>query len=309
MKGLELARLYYKEYGEEMLKTQFPKLLPQIAVGLVGSGSECFGFDDELSHDHDFEPAFCIFVPESIDRTTLFALEHAYSKLPKEFKGFTKNRLAAVGGNRHGVIVLEDFLEARLGNKTGELSSIDWFFLPEQAVAEVTNGELFFDGSGKFSLIRQNLEYMPEDVRLKKLAGNLLLMNQAGQYNYNRLISRKDTAAAQLAVIEFVKSTLNIIFLLNHTYIPYYKWVFRTLKTLPILSNLANELETLISTDNTNSAQKSQLIEKVCGEIKAQLKNNALTTFKGDSLEGHAYSVNDKISDHNIRNLHILYAV
>lgn len=309
MKGLELARLYYKEYGEEMLKTKFPELLPQIAVGLVGSGSECFGFDDELSHDHDFEPAFCIFVQKDIDRSTLFALEHAYSKLPKEFKGFTKNRLAAVGGNRHGVIILEDFLEARLGSKTGELSLNDWFFLPEQAVAEIINGELFFDGSGKFSLIRESLKYMPEDVRLKKLAGNLLLMNQSGQYNYNRLILRNDTAAAQLAVIEFVKSTLNVIFLLNRTYIPYYKWVFRTLKTLPILSNLSTDLEILISSDNSNSAQKAQLIENVCKEIKSQLKNNALTTFEGDSLEAHAYSVNNKITDHNIRNLHILYAV
>lgn len=309
MKGLELARLYYKEYGEEMLKTHFPELLPQIAVGLVGSGSECFGFDDELSRDHDFEPAFCIFVPKDIDSSSVFALEHAYSKLPKEFKGFTRNRLSAVGGNRHGVIVLEDFLEARLGSKTGELSSSDWFFLPEQAVAEVINGELFFDGSGKFSLIRENLKYMPEDVRLKKLAGNLLLMNQAGQYNYNRLILRNDTAAAQLAVIEFVKSTLNVIFLLNRTYIPYYKWVFRTLKALPILSNLASELEALISTDNSDHIQKSKLIEKICGEIKSHLENNALTTFKGDSLEAHAYSVNNKISDHNIRNLHILYAV
>lgn len=309
MKGLKLARLYYKEYGEEMLKTKFPELLPQIAVGLVGSGSECFGFDDELSHDHDFEPAFCIFLPESVDRTTLFALEHAYSKLPREFKGFTKNRLAAVGGNRHGVIILEKFLEARIGNKTGNLSPMDWFFLPEQSVAEVINGELFFDGSGKFSLIRESLKYMPEDVRLKKLAGNLLLMNQAGQYNYNRLISRSDTAAAQLAVIEFVKSALNVIFLLNRTYIPYYKWVFRSLKELSILSHLATDLEALISTDNSNSAQKAQLIEKVCGEIIAHLENNNLTAFEGDSLEAHAYSVNNKITDHNIRNLHILYAV
>lgn len=117
------------------------------------------------------------------------------------------------------------------------------------------------------------------------------------------------TAAAQLAVIEFVKSTLNVIFLLNRTYIPYYKWVFRTLKALPILSNLASDLEALISTDNSDHIQKSKLIEKICGEIKVHLENNALTTFKGDSLEAHAYSVNNKISDHNIRNLHILYAV
>ena len=33
MKGLELAEKFYIEYGEPMLKTGFPHLLPKIAVG------------------------------------------------------------------------------------------------------------------------------------------------------------------------------------------------------------------------------------------------------------------------------------
>ena len=79
MKGLELAEKYYKEYGEPMLKEQFPDVLSQIAVGLIGSGSECFGYDDEISEDHDFEPGFCIFLPgeDVVDRRTAFLLESA----------------------------------------------------------------------------------------------------------------------------------------------------------------------------------------------------------------------------------------
>ena len=63
MKGLEIAEKYYAECGLNMLKTEFPDLLPFLCVGLVGSGSECYGFDDEISTDHDFEPGFCIFIP------------------------------------------------------------------------------------------------------------------------------------------------------------------------------------------------------------------------------------------------------
>ena len=60
MKGLELSRSFYEGAGAPMLQERFPELLGRIAVGLAGEGSECFGFDDELSADHDFEPAFCL---------------------------------------------------------------------------------------------------------------------------------------------------------------------------------------------------------------------------------------------------------
>ena len=88
MNGIELARAFYLECGKPMLEEQFPQLKDRIATGLVGSGSECFGFDDEISRDHDFEPGFCIFLPgeESVDRKTAFALERAYAS-PHTLRG------------------------------------------------------------------------------------------------------------------------------------------------------------------------------------------------------------------------------
>ena len=49
MKGLELSEKFYKEYGEPMLQENFSDILPYIAVGLAGSGSECYGYDDGIS--------------------------------------------------------------------------------------------------------------------------------------------------------------------------------------------------------------------------------------------------------------------
>lgn len=54
IKGLELSKQYYETYGKPMIAGQFPEYESRIAVGLVGQGSECFGYDDESSRDHDF---------------------------------------------------------------------------------------------------------------------------------------------------------------------------------------------------------------------------------------------------------------
>lgn len=313
MKGLELSERFYYEYGEKMIKESFADIEKYLAVGLAGSGSECFGYDDEISRDHDFEPGFCIFIPDEdvIDSRTEFALERAYAKLPKEFMGYQRSPLSPVGGNRHGVIRISSFFEAKTGDKNADIPTDVWFHIAEQFPLEATNGKLFCDNYGRMTELREKIAYMPEDVRLKKLAGNLVLMAQSGQYNYSRCIRRGETAAAQLAVGEFVNSALKVIFLLNKKYIPYYKWSFRALWELTVLSNLYDELEHLISSGNTQSeaVKKQEIIESVSACVSDELRVQALTKLATNELERQAYAVNDKIQDVNIRNLNVLYAV
>lgn len=313
MKGIDLAKRYYLEYGAPMLKNDFPEYEGLIAVGLVGSGSECYGYDDDISTDHDFEPAFCLFIPDEsiIDSKAEFALERAYAKLPKEFMGYSRCFASPVGARRHGVIRISDFYLDKIGSSDGRLSTDGWFSVPEYALAEVCNGEIFRDDLGSFTSIRRNLSAYPGDVFLKKLAGNLLLMAQSGQYNYMRCISRGETGAAQLAVIEFAKSAMQVIFLLNGKYMPYYKWSFRALGELPLFGSLAYSLEYLISSENTdeNSKLKYDMIEDIASLIIEQLKTRSLTDGICNDLEKHAYSVNDRISDNDIRNRNILFAV
>ncbi len=47
MKGLEIAEKYYEECGAPMIRELFPELEEILAVGLIGSGSECMGYDDD----------------------------------------------------------------------------------------------------------------------------------------------------------------------------------------------------------------------------------------------------------------------
>lgn len=336
MKGLEIARAYYEEYGEPMLREKFPELMPFVAAGLTGSGSECWGFDDEVSRDHDFEPGFCLFLPgeDVVDRRTAFELERAYAALPKEFMGLRRSLVSPVGGARHGVLRTAEFMRDKVGRADGNLSLMERLYMPDYILAEAVNGEIFRDGYGEVTAIRERLKRRPEDVRLKKLAGQLLLMGQSGQYNYRRCLRHGETGAAQLAAVEFVKSSMAAVFLLNDEYQPYYKWSFRAMRALPRLALTAELLEYLLTTDNEpdTAEEKSKVMEGIAADIAGELREQGLigelreqgltgndagggpqgrglTGAVGEDLEKCAYLVNDRISDAQIRNLHVLAAV
>ena len=313
MNGLEISRAYFDECGMPMLEEKFPELLPHVAAGLFGSGSECFGFDDELSRDHDFDPGFMLLLPDEdvIDRKQEFALERAYAALPKEFMGVERPMMAPVGGPRRGVMRMADFFKEKTGSTSGNLTMEQWLAVPSYALAEAVNGQVFFDGSGELTRVREALAHYPEDVRRKKLAGNLLLAAQAGQYNYLRCLRHGETAAAQLAVIAFAQSVMEIVFLLNDAYQPFYKWQFRAIRALPKLPFAAELVEYLITTNNDGrlAQDKYEVIEDISADIIAELEAQGLTAADCVDLEKHAYSVNDGIADGNLRNLHILAGV
>ena len=313
MNGLEISRAYFDEYGLPMLQERFPELLAHIATGLFGSGSECFGFDDDISRDHDFEPGFIILLPgeDVVDRRAEFALERAYAKLPKEFMGLKRQMMAPVGGPRHGVVRTADYFLEKTGSPDGVLTIGQWLSTPSSALAEAVNGALFFDGSGEVARIRASLSRYPADIRKKKLAGHLLLAAQAGQYNYTRCLHHGENGAAQLAAITFAQHAMSAIFLLNEVYEPYYKWSFRALRALPRLSIEAELLEYLITTDNDGqmAQEKYDVIEGICADLIDELIDQGLTQANCGDLEKHAYSVNDGIADGGIRNMHVLAGV
>lgn len=313
MKGLELSRNYYEAYGAGMIHEQFPEYEEIIAVGLTGSGSECYGFDDEVSRDHDFEPGFCLFLPdeEIVDRKTAFQLERAYAKLPEAFEGFHRQRMNPAGGNRHGVIRISDFFRDKIGCMPEDMRAEQWLTLPESALAEAVNGEIFRDDAGLMTDARSLLQNMPEDYRRKRLAGHLLAAAQSGQYNYGRCIAHGDSGAAQLAVFTFVQHAMSAWFLMERKYMPYYKWSFRALRELQGGREIAEAMERLITTGNSrqDAEEKRFLIEKMVQRIIRSLEQQGLTEATCGDLGKHAYSVNDGIRDGNVRNLHILYTV
>lgn len=308
MKGIEGAKKYFELYGN-VIKEQFPDFMKYTAFGICGQGSECLGFDDEISRDHDFEPGFCLFLPDEnkVDRRTAFLMERAYAKLPKEFDGAKRSLVSPVGGSRRGVMRTADFFEKTVGKGNGVLSKYEWLNIPESCLLEAVNGEIFEDNYGEITEIRRRLSFYPDDIARKKLASVLIICGQAGQYNFSRCISHGERAAAQLAVFEFVNAALRVIFLLNKKYRPFYKWSFRALSGLPQLSELSDGLEFLITGENDDKTArlKSEIIEDICRIFLRELMLWGFTEKEHKNAEDAAYDVNSQISDSDIRNMSI----
>lgn len=302
MQGIETAKRFYDEAFAPMIARDFAQYADRIAVGLVGHGSECFGFDDEVSMDHDFEPSLCIWLTDEDEREFGFSLFRAYTKLCREYvRVKTKNSLGGADGR--GVMTISDFYKRYTGRPGAPETLSDWVYIPSHFLAEATNGAVFADALGQFTAIRNEIKCgMPEDARLKRIASAAFYMAQAGQYNYKRCLLHGEEGAARIALADFAKSAIDMTFLLNKAHAPYYKWSFRAMRDLPIMSENADKLEHLITMPSAQNAEISQEIEAICSAVIAQMRKQNITDSPSDFLEGHAYSINGRIRDSALRN-------
>lgn len=307
MRGIEIARVFYETEFAPLVEREFSQYKDRIAVGLVGRGSECFGFDDDISKDHDFEPSLCIWLDEDDEREFGFALFRAYSKLCKEYNADCVSQKSLGGTGGRGVMTISDFYRNYTGRCGAPENLSDWVYTPSHYLAEATNGVVFCDPLGKFSTIRDEIKNgMPEDARLKKIASCAFYMAQSGQYNYKRCLMHGEVGAARLALAEFVKNAIEMVYLLNKAHMPYYKWSFRGVKKLAILNDGANSLTEILNVEVGNEAIAIEGIEHFCSDVIGELIDQGLTDSRSDYLEHHSYSINAKIKDAKLRNLPVM---
>ncbi len=238
--GMELCRKYYEEYGRPMISEKFHAYEKQIAVGLVGKGSDCFGFDDKQSADHDFGPRFAMWLTKETYESIGEELQKAYDELPSSFMGYERNETFH-GRDRAGVIIIEDFYKNILGfDLIGKLEQCDngedlntvkcWLAVHDHALAAAVNGEVFRDDEGIFTRYRNRLsEYYPKAVWYRKIAQACALFSQNGQYNLPRMRRRGQLVSAELAKAECMKYAMKLTYLLNRKYSPHDKWLFKGL--------------------------------------------------------------------------------
>ena len=79
--------------GKPMIAAKYPQYAGRIAAGLVGHGSECYGFDDAYSQDHDFGPRFCLWLTDEDYAAIGEQLEADYEALPRKFSVDAQGRV------------------------------------------------------------------------------------------------------------------------------------------------------------------------------------------------------------------------
>lgn len=277
------------------------ELTGRTAVGLVGEGSECYGYDDEISRDHDFGPSCCFWLTREDYRIYGGKLREILDSLPKSFMSFPALKISEWGGGRRGVLNTESFYRKFTGKENGPETLNEWRMIPETNLSIVTNGSVFSDPLGEFTKIRNRLlGYYPEDIRLDKIASRCMKIAQSGQYNLGRCLKRGEFVAARIAEAEFINESIYMIYLLNKKYMPFYKWMHKDMQFLPILGKeVHNLLDNLISIQNS---EKPETAEKICGLIINELKIQGISENKSDFLLDHGPDIQRKISDESLRN-------
>ena len=294
--GLERAETVAK-YTSEFIKDKYPDLYSRICLALVGVGSECLGFDDEISEDHDFSSRCQLFLDDPDYKTYKSDLESSLKIFCKDLESLTSN-LKDVNVE---IMPISNFYKYYTLFENGPKTESEYRKVPMDLLCVATNGKVFLDNLGKFSEIRNRLlNFYPEDIRLKKIAFQLNKMAQSGQYNYSRMIKRGDTVAANIAQGEFVKHYLEFVHLLNKKYMPFYKWSYRNACSLEILGNFTQE--NLKKLSEASIYEKESIIEEICSTVVNTLNKLGLSHSNIDFLTYQADEVRKNILNPSLRN-------
>ena len=310
------SREFYEKYGRKMLHNRFPEYESKIAVGIVGMGSDCYGFDDEISTDHDYDIGFCMWLTPDVYDEIGAQLIAEYKNLLRE-AGVDENAYGRLV-ERRGVFEIKDFYQEFLGDSynLGNASAR----YEDYQLAAVTNGTIFRDDLGEFTSVRNKLlEYYDDRAWRMKLVKAVHNFSQYGQSNYARMMARQDYVTANMCISMAVESAMDLTYLLARTYAPYYKWKFKGLEKLINerkwinidklfeLRGLLEELSELGSQANAwenvvyDAAvvnyrdKKLVIIDKIAEALLSELKSKDLATGDDVFLQNHEPYITKKL--------------
>ena len=230
VKGIDICRKYYETYVRPMIDEKFPDYASRIAAGLAGEGSDAFGFDDELSRDHDWGPSVVLWISKETDAEIGDKLRSAYEELPGDIDGI-KRAPYVRGKSRRGVQVIPEFFERLTGAQVYE--DIDWRNTDSTKLAAAVNGEIWRDDEGTVTAFREKLsEGYPDEILFLNLAQYCALFSREGQYNCDRVKKRGDEMTSRMFAYDAIRDAMKLKYLSENRFFPHDKWLRKGLKGL-----------------------------------------------------------------------------
>lgn len=298
--GLLLGRAFFEEVVRPTMERVCPQLLDQAACGRFGLGSECLGLDDAYSRDHHWGPRVDIMLPEKVfhDEAEQLMVELSQD-FPAEFRGF-KLEAGHVGGAGLAPEGIESFLMRSVGRTTVPQTDKDWLDIPEEDIIHIVNGEVWHDGPGEFTKLRQRFQsYYPDPVWKRRIAHWCRYCSGMGLYAVHRAILRDNFVYATSAFGRTIKLTLELTFLLNRTYFCYDKWLYPFFQKLPRLAGKLDPLVSEATRPETPWPRRIALVESMHDILDADMVDNGLikphpkfgkSETSGYRLLEHAYA-------------------
>ena len=244
-KGIDICRKYYDRYVRPMIDEKFPEYASKIACGLSGEGSDAFGYDDELSRDHDWGPSVCLWITKDTDTQIGEELRNAYAELPEEMDGIRRAPYVR-GKDRRGVQVIPEFFMRLTG--APEYDEVDWRETTSPLLAAAVNGEIWRDDEGIITEFRNKLATgYPESILFKHLAESCARFSREGQYNAPRVSKRGDELTARMFIYDAAREAMKLLYLANGKFYPHDKWLRYGLKDLEGGDTLDGLLQAMVA--------------------------------------------------------------
>lgn len=270
VKGLTICRAFYEEAVKPIMEAEFPNV--HYAAGLIGSGSEVLGFDTARSTDHDWRPRVFIFLTDE-DREKYGAqIEEAISqRVPPTFQGYSTKAGDNVQDPRNRIVysVNSYFKEYLQRDPQAELKPMDWLTMPEQRLLSVTKGDVFHDGVGELSAVREKLAYYPHEVWLYMLASQWAKISQEEAF-VGRTGDVADELGSQIVAARLVREIMRLCFLMEKQYAPYIKWFGTAFSKLPCAAKLEPIFQKVLHASSWK--EREQYMSKAY-EVVAEMHN------------------------------------
>jgi len=241
--GLTISQNFIQSILLPLLQQVLQEDYDQIAVAVVGTGSDVLGLDDEISRDHHWGPrANVMYLREDAARLEP-QIRNALAQVPAKFGEFD---VQVNIGNMTGVCCceIESFFSRFLGTDRFPRQDLDWLDLCEVDLFHVTGGTVVYDGLGQLTQRREALSHYPVNVWKKRLADwCMYVTGRDAPYNLHRVSKRQDDLTCSIYFGLCVKRLMELCFTLNRRYAPYSKWLNRMFRELP---KYADQLAPLI---------------------------------------------------------------
>lgn len=287
--GLKLNEAFYHEVVALLMHKHFPKV--KYSAGLVGHGSDVLGFDGPTSMDHDWGPHLQIFLSEP----DFIAYKNLLDKmlrmqLPYTYKGFSTNFLTTdtylshkpkkkkSGEINHifGFWTIQSFFFHYVGfDPYKQLTVKEWLTFPQQALIEVTSGQLFHDDL-ELEKIRQRFSYYPLDIWFFMLKMQWIKITDESSFQA-RTGQEGDEVGSMVVAARMVQKIMSLAFMIERQYLPYAKWFGTAFLNLQSGKKLYPHMKQILYEKNWGKRQKYMA---KAAKILAQRHNELTITDK-----------------------------